>query len=362
MIVLSLFDGISGGRIALQRAGVTVTKYFASEIDKYAIQASQANWSDITQLGDVCSVSCKDGVLSSNSNSYNTTIDLLIAGSPCQSLSQSGDGSGFEGKSKLFWEFVRILKETKPKYFFLENVKMKKEWSDVITKELGVEPILINSSLVSAQNRNRLYWTNIPNITQPQDKGIVLEDILEDWVETKASPKRLATMKPKAKVSYTGMYHIADATDIKGNESIKSVYHMSGKAPTLTTMSGGHREPKVLLKNLTCTKNNKAYTLTASYSGAVAWNSAERKQRTMVPVRSVTDTEDLATDPNTYGSVYYRKLTPLECERLQTLPDNYTSCLSNSQRYKSIGNGWTIDVIAHIFKGIDNVQTTPSKS
>ena len=301
MNVLATFDGLGGGRIALDRADIPVTNYFASEIDKFAIQASRANWNDITQVGDICKLSYKNGVLSNGTQSFNTKIDILIGGFPCQSLSRAGDGTGLNGKSGLFWEFIRLLKETKPKYFFVENVKMKKEWSDIITTELGVEPILINSSLVSAQNRERLYWTNIPNITQPQDKGILLKDILEPWTESIDNPKRPATLKNSYTITNSsGLQHVADASDIKGHQSIKRIYSANGKAPTLTTMGGGHREPKVLI-------------------GQNDW---------------------------------YRKLTPLECERLQTLPDNYTQGLSKTQRYKTIGNGWTIDVITHIFKGI----------
>lgn len=172
--VLSLFDGISCGQIALKRAGIHVDKYIASEIDKNAIKVTMTNFPNTEQIGDVTKVDTKKL----------PKIDLLMGGSPCQGFSSSGKGLNFvDPRSRLFFEYVRILKEVKPKYFLLENVKMRKEWEDIITKYIGVEPVKINSSLVSAQNRERLYWTNIPGVEQPEDKGIKLEDILEsvEW-------------------------------------------------------------------------------------------------------------------------------------------------------------------------------------
>ena len=182
MKVLSLFDGMSAGRIALERAGFEVEEYYASEIDKYAVQVSKDNYPDIIHIGDVTQVSYKDGVLHTQFGSYQTDIDMVIGGSPCQSFSVAGNGKGFDGSSGLFYEWVRILREVNPKYFLLENVCMKKEWENVITQEVGVSPIMINSALVSAQNRKRLYWTNIEGITQPKDKGILLRDILENFI------------------------------------------------------------------------------------------------------------------------------------------------------------------------------------
>ena len=169
MNVLSLFDGISCGQLALERTGLVVDKYFASEIDKYAIQITQKHFPDTIQLGDV--TKWKEWNL--------PKIDLLIGGSPCQGFSHAGAGLNFDDpRSKLFFDFVDILHHYKPQWFLLENVKMKKEWADIITGYLGVEPIEINSALVSAQNRKRLYWTNIQNVKQPEDKGILLKDIL----------------------------------------------------------------------------------------------------------------------------------------------------------------------------------------
>ena len=180
MNVLSLFDGMSCGQIALNRAGIEYDKYFASEIDDNAIKITQHNYPNTIQIGNVEFVT-KDML--------NCNIDLLIGGSPCQSFSNAGRGDGFKGESGLFWEFVRLLKETKPKYFMLENVKMKKEWEQIITNALNVEPILINSSLLSAQNRERLYWTNIPNVELPKDKGLKLEDVINNNYEFKPLTK-----------------------------------------------------------------------------------------------------------------------------------------------------------------------------
>jgi DNA (cytosine-5)-methyltransferase 3A len=325
MIVLSLFDGMSCGRLALERAGIEVENYYASEIDKYAVTVSKKNWPDIIQIGDVTQVSYKDGVLHTQFGSYQTEIDMVIGGSPCQSFSVAGNQEGFDGKSGLFYEWLRILREVSPKYFLLENVCMKKEWENEITQEVGVAPIMINSALVSAQNRKRLYWTNIEGITQPQDSGITLPDILEcDVVQL----KQLARGFNKGCVD-----------------------RVVEKSPTLSISSWQHNNFFKCINthetNKTVTKANKAYCLTANYNSAVAWNSIERKQRSMVVIG-----ESDADGANIYGGKEYRKLTPIECERLQTLPDDYTKSVSNNQRYKMIGNGWTVDVIAHIFSFI----------
>lgn len=169
MRVLSLFDGIACGKVALDRAGIPIEVYYSSEVDKHAMKVASSNHPQIIQLGDVTKI-----------NFSELSADLVIGGSPCTSFSTSGKMQGFDGESKLFWEFVRAIDEVQPKYFLLENVKMKKEWQDIISNSLGVQPILVNSSLVSAQNRERLYWTNIPGFVQPEDRGIVLKDILED--------------------------------------------------------------------------------------------------------------------------------------------------------------------------------------
>jgi len=260
MNVLSLFDGMACGRIALERCGYNVTNYYASEIDKYAMKVAKANYPDIQHLGDIRSVITDDL----------PDIDLLIGGSPCQGFSFAGRHLNFEDqRSRLFFEYVRILEETQPRYFLLENVRMSKESERVISEFLDCEPVTINSNLVSAQNRHRLYWTNIPVDGLPDDKGIKLADIIESG----------NVDRDKA--------HCIDANYWKGG-------------------------------------NLKSYF--------------EKNRRQLVFGKSVDD---------------YRKLLPIECERLQTVPDNYTAHVSNTQRYKMLGNGWTVDVIAHILKNIE---------
>lgn len=298
MNVLSLFDGMSCGRIALDRANIPVSTYFASEIDKYATQVSEANYPDTVRLGDVREVKAQ----------FLPNIDLLIAGSPCQGFSFAGKQLAFDDpRSALFFEFVRILKETKPRYFLLENVRMKKEHQGIISEILGVRPIEINSALVSAQNRKRLYWTNIPNVTQPQDKGIFLKDIIEEEV-----------------VGGDKSYCL-DACYFKGTNLEQ--YLNKCRRQVVFNYSSSGRGNGVVEDRFYESDKNKAHTLTV----------------TGYTKRSMT-------------GVYYlgdiRKLTPLECERLQTVPDNYTNHVSNTQRYKMLGNGWTVDVIAHILRGI----------
>jgi len=329
MNVLSLFDGMSCGQLALQRAGIQVENYYAAEIDKYAIKVTQANFPNTVQLGDVTAVD-PDSL---------PDIDLLIGGSPCQGFSFAGKQLNFDDpRSKLFWEYVRLLKALKPKYFLLENVKMKKESMDVITEALGVEPVFINSRLFSAQNRPRIYWTNIPFDVPTEDKGIVLRDILEPEVEEKYyAGKKLREsymggnqLNPKYKSqcntiyptdgkfatlcagthgysfgyvpapSPDGLILVGDAGISDKYSYVNRVYHPDGKGPSLVSSDGGHLQPKISDNTTT-----------------------------------------------------YRKLTPLECERLQTVPEGYTDKgISNTQRYKMLGNGWTVDVVSHIMKGI----------
>ena len=292
MNVLSLFDGISCGRVALERAGIKVDKYYASEIDKYAISISQKNYPDIIQLGDVTKIT-KEMV---------GDIDLIMGGSPCQSFSNAGNRKGFDGKSGLFWEFVRLVNELNHKYFLLENVKMKQEWQDVISDALGVKPIEINSSLVSGQSRKRLYWTNIPNVKQPEDKGILLTDILEQEVDEK--------------------YYL--------NESqIKTINRNFGSKGKTINLDDG------LIEKIT-------------YPSRINKKPLNIKSPTLVAAMGMGG----GNVPVIIKNGRIRKFTEIECERLQTLPDNYTSGISSTQRYKAIGNGWTVDVIAHIFKNL----------
>ena len=547
MKVLSLFDGMSCTQIALKNLGIKVDTYYASEIDKYGIQIAQKNFPDTIQLGDVKDIKGKDL----------PEIDLIVAGSPCQGFSFAGKQLAFDDpRSALFFEFVRILKEVKPKYFLLENVRMKKEFQAVISEQVsniypectngglfGIEPILINSALLSAQNRNRLYWTNIPGIEQPDDLGIVLRDVLEyepeeftkmsdnflkrngerncmiddtkekahsfsamDYVKngrqgnylacdnegkpTYKTPKKvgmnveevkvrkhevdikglqylLRSMKeqsgktnkqiaketdmPVTKVEHwfrtdtsfaipgddiwfklkdtlsietdvfdkqimefeyrDGVYEtkqrvysengksptltssnkeqyietyntpkqVGTATDIKGYDIIKRVYSENGKSPTLTTMGGGHREPKVAVKGgairgrayddkgkrldkngksvanktkqmLEVRKDNKSNAITTVQKDSIAVSKIRNKSKT------VRSGGRLSYDRHEWDSVdelHWRKLTPLECERLQTVPDNYTEGVSNTQRYKMLGNGFTVRVIEHILKNME---------
>lgn len=276
MNVLSLFDGISCGQVALQRVGIKVDRYYASEIEPNAIKVTQHNFPDTIQLGDVRNIKA-DNL---------PKIDLLIGGSPCQSFSIVGDGTGFNGKSGLFYEYLRILKEVKPTYFLLENVKMKKEWRDEITKELNVIPILINSNLVSAQDRERLYWTNIPNISQPEDRNIFLYDVVEQenrvWL-----PILPWTQK---------------------------VWGTKKKIDTLRKIS-----------------DRKSFCLTTNKSHPKNYYLSPDKTR-------------------------LTKLTSKEAEILQTLPKGYTSCITEGAAFSAIGNGWTVDVIAHIFTSIKEAR------
>ncbi len=292
MKILSLFDGISCGRVALERAGVLVDKYYASEIEKKPIEISHKNYQDIIQLGDVTKIT-KEMV---------GEIDLIMGGSPCQSFSNAGNRKGFDGKSGLFWEFVRLVNELNPKYFLLENVKMKQEWQDVISDALGVKPIEINSSLVSGQNRKRLFWTNIPNVKQPEDKGILLTDILEQEVDEK--------------------YYL--------NESqIKTINRNFGSKGKTINLDDG------LIEKIT-------------YPSRINKKPLNIKSPTLVAAMGMGG----GNVPVIVKNGRIRKFTEVECERLQTLPDNYTNFVCSTARYKSIGNGWTVDVIAHILKNL----------
>jgi len=625
MKVLSLFDGMSCGRIALDQMGIKVDTYYASEIDKYAMEVSKANYPDTIYVGDVCNLDPKDYM----------DVDLILAGSPCQGFSMAGKQLAFDDpRSALFFEFIRLLKEIKPKYFLLENVRMKKEYLQVISEQVsacypeipfGIEPTMICSSLVSAQSRKRYYWTNIPNITQPEQKGIVLRDILETTVNQDrlsdmtnqddkaycltttypcARPQRSMDKSEKSMIpvedtvpdsttliydskdkshkpvkvgmnveevkvrkhdidieelkkflisakdtsgkgnkqiakemdcKYTHVEHwfrkgdffaipgddiwfdlkkcigiqseewdqrimefeyrdgvyetkqrvysengksptltagnseqyietsdkpiqVGIATDINGHDILKRVYSEDGKSPTVNTCQGGNREPKVVAgawrarsvdkdgnrvawketkpqQMLELRKDNKSNSVTSVQKDSVVVETKpnqinpskkangvqpyiqdrvfhvdgkshcltrefasrtnvgdvvvksykevrteeakilrrENKQKTgkdhtpfrakrLVPredgkVGTVTpglnNDHMISLTKNTESEVYWRKLTPLECERLQTVPDNYTDHVSNSQRFKMLGNGWTIAVIKHIFKNME---------
>lgn len=355
MKILSLFDGISCARVALERAGIPVEAYYASEIDKYAMQISQKNYSDIKQIGSVVDI-CH-GYL----EEYPPEIDLLIGGSPCQDLSiAKANRKGLDGeRSGLFWEYVRILKEVKPKWFILENVaSMPKEAKDIITETLGVEPIMINASLVSAQNRKRLFWTNIPDVTQPEDRGILLKDILEDDVEDKFFVKDVNLIKggtdKKTDLNFLGGIRNKDwAKDGKSYSRNfgqgDRVYSPDGKSTTLSALGGG-RGAKTGLYLIVPEATKKGYAIaTDGQSVDLSFpTSKTRRGRVGDKVKNLMTSQNIGVF--TQGEI--RKLTPIECERLQCVPDNYTEGASNSQRYKMLGNAFNVDVVAHILSFI----------
>ena len=330
--VLSLFDGMSCGQIALNRAGIPYDKYYASEIDKHAIKVTQHNYPDTIQLGSVIDIKGQDL----------PKIDLLIGGSPCQGFSFAGKQLNFDDpRSKLFFEFVRLKNECNPTYFLLENVKMKKEYQDIISSYLGVEPIMINSNLVSAQNRVRYYWTNIPVKGLPNDRGILLKDITEDGLQSLGLAQR-------------GRYD--------ENGKVIQKYELNGteKSNAMTTVSkdtllfipvdkhssnsglvclGGVMKPthklwldngKLLQRNFS--QGNRVYSSDGKSATLNANSGGIGGKTGLYEIEGVI-----------------RKLTRLECERLQTVPDGYTNSISDTQAIKALGNGWTVDVISFIF-------------
>jgi DNA (cytosine-5)-methyltransferase 3A len=461
MNILSLFDGMSCGQQALERAGIEVDNYFASEIDKYAIQVTMANYPDTKQLGSVVNV-----------NGFDLPkIDLLIGGSPCQSFSFAGkrkgmatkceteiltlehylelkaDGYEFEGQSYLFWEFMRLLNECKPKYFLLENVEMGEKWEKVLSKAIGVNGIHINSALVSAQNRKRIYWTNIglePGglfgdlvsiIQKPKDKGILLKDVLESEVDEKyfLSEKMLAYLNRNTELQkHNGNGFRYKPTD--GNQKGKTITSKEGsrmddnfikidrqgnvknhqdKASSLSVGGhghGNHSDMDLIVHNTMprssttgkegtghlsrtdgktyCldTGNTNAVEIVAmrgrgekgnieqklEFNGIQKSNSLttvlkdnlviggdyrydegfrwrDNNKSGTLPARGRSEGNDFSGQALAKINNRIRRLTPLECERLQTVKDNYTNHVSDSQRYKMLGNGWTVSVVSHIF-------------
>ena len=413
--VLSCFDGLSGGQLALEKSGIKVNQYFASEIDKYAIAVAKYNYPNMIHLGDVKKID----------TTTLPKIDLMLAGSPCTDLSFAGLGKGLvKGEqSSLFFDWWELVKELKPKYIFLENVRMKEEYKKQISEILGFEPTAINSSLVSAQNRYRLYWFGVRDgntykaipISQPEDRGIVLADILEQGLDdswtlsdqaqdrarnnprsrafTPEQEKSGALLSNQYKQSTDSLYAVADGciqvgetAEIKGYDIIKRVYSPEGKAPTLTTMQGGHREPKVATTDPKggrivnrrkvdgVRKDNQLDLPLKPYLEVRAddkTNCISTVQKDNVVVSQIRDKSKAVRvggrgsyDRHEWDSVdelHWRKLTPKECARLQTVPDDYcimgnfdgvVKPISKSQQYKMLGNGWTIDVIAHILEGM----------
>lgn len=299
MRVLSLFDGICCGHLALERAGIKIDSYDAYEIEKNAIKATETNFPDVIHHGDVTK---------EDFAKYQGKIDLIIGRSPCQGFSSSGKQLNFnDPRSKLFFEYIRAIKECQPKYFLLENVVMKKEWQDIISSYLGVEPIEINSSLVSAQNRRRLYWTNIPNVILPEDKNIALEDILED----------IEFPNPAA---------------IRGRRLNKAT--IVGRRLD----KNGHRKD-----------TDKTIPITQCLE-VRATNTDKSNCLTTVDKDNVLTTLPIGRHPDAFkNNLPFRYYTTKEMCRLQTVPDDFLTMIPDSAARKALGNGWTVDVIAHIF-------------
>lgn len=349
MNVLSLFDGISCGMVALERSGIAVESYYAYEIDKYAISVSQKNYPKVVQCGDVTTADF----------TKHKGFDLLIGGSPCTywSVAKNNrevtpDGIG----GQLFMQYVRALYESGCKWFLYENnYSIHKNIKTFISEQLGVEPIMINSALLSAQQRKRCYWTNIPNITQPVDKGLLVQDILESGLSWQDK-----------------------------NYCMKACYH-----PTFSDTLEKHRNTMVEEPIIINDADGKSRPIKAQYSHTSLANAARSDHfgATMVaqpiPVGYVGKSRGQGNRVYSVlgksvclsangggggaktglykidlpdGNYIIRKLTPIEAERLQTLPDNYTEAISNTQRYKCIGNGWTVDVISHILNFLPNIH------
>ena len=391
MNVLSLFDGCSGGNQALEMSGIKVANYYACEIDKYAIQVTQANYLNTIQLGDVTKVDF----------SKLPKIDLLIGGSPCQSFSFAGKRNGmstkdsveiltlehylelkkenyeFEGQSYLFWEYMNALTILKPKYFLLENVEMGEKWEKVLSKAIGVNGIHINSALLTAQNRKRIYWTNIGMvqsglfgdlesiIQQPKDKKIVLKDILEDEINEKyfLSEKIIAGFE-RHKIRHddknTGFGFKPKNEFDKGNSlrANASICPTDNMIVCHNTMPRSSKTGKGGTGHLS-RNDGKTYCLDTGNTNALEIKSGDYRSDEGVRWRTDNKTPTLMArarndiyGPPIINTSRIRRLTPLECERLQGMKDNYTNFVSDSQRYKMIGNGWTIPVISHLFNYI----------
>lgn len=425
MNVLSLFDGMSCGQQALNRAGFKIDKYFASEIDKHAITVTMANYPETIQLGSVVDV-----------NGYDLPkIDLLIGGSPCQSFSFAGkkkgmttkdeqqiltlehylelknEGFEFEGQSYLFWEYMRLLTEVRTKnpnvFFLLENVLMTENWERVLTGAIGVHPIEINSARVSAQNRRRLYWTNIglqpaglfgdleSIIQQPKDKGILLKDILQDNPNAKyyLSDKAIDFYKKnnKKNIESGNGYRFEPTEGNRKSKVLKTTYDMDANYIFCEPISEKYYLSDKMLeyyeKNNEKNKaenlgymfeptegNKKSFTITTKegkleYNNFIICHSGQSEVVEMdfrhdegfrIHEDGKTGTlrararNDESCGQLTQVNKRIRRLTPVECERLQTVPDNYTNHVSDTQRYRMLGNGWTVDVIAHIFNYLPN--------
>ena len=373
MKILNLFSGMGCDIMAHSRTNLPpITKVYHADIDKYATAVDRFLHPQVIQLGDVTKIKGSDL----------GHVNLILAGSPCQGFSFSGKQLAFDDpRSQLFFEFVRVLNELReinPKiHFLLENVKMKKEFRDVITDQLGVHPIELNSALDSAQSRKRLYWASwgiMPQI----DKGIVLSDILEDFGQAdlvgkqgkvllkenieKASCLLARDYKGFGNQGQTGVrcIEVGQAEEIKGHDVIRRVYSPNGKSPTLNTMGGGNREPKVAIGQIVGRRINPKTKKRDDYNKDI-------KPRQRLEIRADKKSGALTTVQKdnvvVNEDIRWRALTPIECERLQTVEDNATlygideNCkqitISKTQRYKMLGNGWCVDTIAHILSYLE---------
>lgn len=399
LTVIGLFNGMGCSQIALDQCGVKVDKYYASEVDKYAIQITQKNYPNTIQIGDVTKIKVKKlkscVILTDELGElHHIKGDILLdGGSPCQGFSFAGKMKGvstkckieitsleqylnlkekgfeFEGQSYLFWEYIRILREIKPKYFFLENVMMQKKWKDMFNEAMGCEPHMVNSALVSAQNRKRNYWTNLPFNGQPKDKGLVINDILEDVRDEKYYMKQDFKLIFLGEIEANKLNHIANVNvNVNGHDCIKRVYAIEGKAPTLNTSTGGNREVKVLMNvnpsgrgqnGNVYSSSNKSPTITtnkgegnkvliipeatkkgyAIIKDGECFDGTQLSSKTRRGRRMKDKSNCLTTSPQYYKYEHPRvaKLIPIECERLQTVPDNYTE-ISELKEYLLYNN------------------------
>ena len=357
--VLSLFDGISCGQVALERAGIPVEVYYASEIDKYAIQITQKNYPNTIQLGDINNI---------DFTQFIGKIDLIMGGSPCQDLSIAGKRAGLQGeRSGLFYKFVEAIEVIKPKYFLLENnVGMPQKAYEEISRLMGCYPIEINSALVSAQTRKRYYWTNIPNISQPVQKEIYLKDVVEKETKKNLQNKILMTkIQTKVKVRKYEVDNFKLVELLRSHKNLTNKQIANALNVPLTKVEHWFRKDKSfaipdadiwyqLKKLLNIQTNDFDKSITEFEIRDGAYDMSNRiyhiagKSPTLTTLTGGKQRKIIVDDE---GNLFF--LTPIHCERLQTLPDNYTEGVSNTQRYKAIGNGWTVDLIAHIFKHLN---------
>lgn len=331
-VVVSLFDGSGSGLQALKELGIKVKEYHAFENDKYALEVAKKNHPEIVQHGEITFMT---------DFTQFEGADLLMGGSPCQGFSVAGKQLNFsDPRSQLFFEFVRAKKDIKPKNFLLENVKMKGEYVDIITEQLGVDPILINSALVSAQNRNRYYWCDWAT-EQPEDRGILLKDILGSGVVDRDKSYCIDANYHKGGnlKSYFG----------KGRRQL--VFEAKNKKK-VEVNAEDIREPRTFYETRTELGKRLRREGRKETGRDTTPRGASHKKYVAAPHQKANClvTVDSFLNCVIDGDYQIRKLTPLECERLQTLPDHYTSGVSNTQRYKMLGNGWTVEVIKHLLK------------